>query len=329
MKQLVTIRDLLLDQINLEIGTAPVAQMEGNRTKLREAYEAFVKEHGYLSDPKNAGIVSEMPDEGLILSLETKYKRAVSKAKAKATGMPEAPSSAQPAAILSRPVAIPPVRTNHADTIQDALAISLAETGVIDLKRIQELRGLTEEAAVAELTDGDNPLAFKDPELGMALTEKNAYLSGNVRRKLKAAQDAGMSANVAALEKVQPEPWSSDQVTVLLGANWVPPEVYAAFLSHLTGQPAQVRYKRALNTFDVTGDNQTAAATTRWGTGHFPAAKLLEYVLNSARIEVRVTDMAGNSVKDQAATDAANDKAREMREEFSGWVFMMQSAAEA
>lgn len=321
MKALISLRDLLVKQIDLEVGRSPIEQMENSRGELREAYEAFVREHGFISDAKNAAIVADMPDEGLLMSLETGYRPEVTEKKAKATGMAPSKASAKPAAILSRPVAIPPAVMDHAETAVDALAIVLSESGAIDIKRIAELRDISEEAAIKELTEGDKPLAFKDPENGDALIEKNAYLSGNVRRKLEAARQAGLDANINALESVQPEPWSSDKVTARIGANWVPAKTYSEFVTHLLGDKGLVQYAKLTNTFMVKADGDTANATSKWGTKRVPAPRLIENILNSSRIAVYDTDSDGNRHFNQTETDAANDKAKEIREEFDNWVF--------
>lgn len=322
MKQLINIRDLMVEQINLETNTAPVKAMEGNRTKLREAYNAFVKDHGYISEKANSAIVAHMPDEGLLLSLESNFKREVTAAKAKRTGMKESPPTAQPAAILSRPVGIPPVRSEHADTIGDAVAITMSETGRLDLDRIQQLRDIPMEQVQQELTEGDNPLAYPDPEVGYALVDKNAYLSGNVRRKLEAARAADLKKNVAALEAVQPAPWSSDQVTPKMGASWIPPQVFAEFIDSLLGGESRVTFAKLTNTFSVTADRNSAAATARWGTERMPAPELISLLLNSRKIAVYdPADRDGGPYFNQTETDAAQDKAREVLEAFDDWIF--------
>jgi len=322
MKQLINIRDLMVEQINLETNSASVDAMEGNRKKLRDAYNAFVKDHGYISEKANAGIVAHMPDEGLLLSLESNFKREVTEAKAKRTGMKASPPTAQPAAILSRPVGIPPARAEHAETIGDALAIALSETGRLDLKRIQELRDIPMDAVEAELTEGDAPLAYPDPEVGFALVDKNAYLSGNVRRKLEAARAADLKKNVAALEAVQPEPWTSDQVTPKLGASWIPPQVFADFIDSLIGGKSRVTFARLTNTFQVTADLAGAAATAQWGTKRMPAPDLISALLNSRKIAVYdPADRDGGPYFNQVETDAANDKKREVLEAFDDWIF--------
>lgn len=321
MKDLITLRDLFVKQIDLEVGRAAPEQMEANRAELRQAYQAFVKENGFISDQKNASIISDMPDEGLLMSLEMSYKPEVTAAKAKSTGMPQAPASAKPAAILSRPVAIPPAEKTTADSAVDGLAISLSETGRVDLARIAELRGLSEEAAREELIGGEAPMAFQDPENGNELVEKNAYLSGNVRRKLEAAKQANLAANVKALEAVQPEPWSSDKVTARAGGNWIPAATYGEFLSGLLGEPASVQYSKLTNTFDVRGNGDSAAATATWGTNRVSAVELFQDILNSRSTRVVDRDADGRAIFNQVETDAANDKRKEVVEAFDNWIF--------
>lgn len=321
MKDLISMRDLFVKQIDLEVGRAAPEVMEANRADLRDAYQAFVNKYGFISDQKNAAIISDMPDEGLLMSLELSYKPEVTAAKAASTGMPASQASARPAAILSRPVAIPPADKTSAESAVDGLAISLSESGRIDLARIAELRGLSQEAAQQELTGGDSPMAFQDPENGNALVEKNAYLSGNVRRKLEAAKQANMTANVKALEAVQPEPWSSDKVTARAGANWIPPEIYGRFLSELLGDKASVGYSKLTNTFEVRGKGDTAAATTTWGTKRASAIELFQDILSSRSTRVVDRDSDGRSIFNQVETDAANDKRKELVEAFDNWIF--------
>ncbi len=321
MKDLISMRDLLVNQIDLEVSRATPEQMEANRAELRNAYKAFTDKYGFISDQKNASIISDMPDEGLLMSLEMSYKPEVTAAKAKSTGMPAAPASAKPAAILSRPVAIPPAAKDVADSAADGLAISLSETGRIDMARIAALRGLSEEAATEELLGGDSPLAFKDPENGNELVEKNAYLSGNVRRKLEAAKQANLTANVKALEAVQPEAWSSDKVTARAGANWIPPTIYGQFVSELLGDTASVQYSKLTNTFEVRGKGDSAAATATWGTKRVSAIELFNDILNSRSTRVVDRDMDGRAIFNQVETDAANDKRRELVEAFDNWIF--------
>ena len=321
LQKLVAIRELYVEQINLETNAATTEKMEANREKLRAAYEAFVADHGYISEQKNASIISEMPDEGLMLSLELKFRPAVNLAAAVKRGIKPRPASAQQNAILTKAVAIPPGRKDSAASVSDAVAIVLGESGRIDVARVAELLGKTEDDALSALTDGDSPISYMDPETN-EVTEKNQYLSGNVRKKLLAAQEAGLKRNVAALEKVQPEAWSSDKVTVHMGSSWVPPAIYADFVSSLLGREASVSFSAVTNTFEVSSRGESAVDVSRWGTQRVPAVELLNLILNSRR--VAVYDGGGRDeprVLNETETQSAIDKKKEIIEEFDNWVF--------
>jgi len=320
LKKLVAIRELYVEQINLETNSSTHERMEANRLKLRTAYKAFVAAHGFISERNNAEIVSDMPDEGLLLSLELKFKPAVSIARAKFKGIKPSPASANENAILTRPVAIPPARKDSADNVSDALAISLGETGRIDVQRVAKLRDISEEAALEELTGGETPLAYIDPETN-EVTEKNQYLSGNVRKKLIAASDAKLQKNSAALLAIQPEPWSSDKVTAHLGASWVPPNTYAQFVKHLLGRDATVTFSKLTNTFNVfTPDRATAVDEATWGTVRANAVPLLNSILNNKRIAI-YDGPSDAKVLNAEETQSAIDKKKEIIEEFDNWIF--------
>jgi len=323
LKKLVTIRDLFMAQINLEVSRADKKPMEAHREKLRRAYDAFVKDHGYISENRNASIVSEMPDEGLLLSLESDFRPAITAAKARASGVKQAPATAKPSAILSRPVAVPPEAASSAASAADALAISLSESGRISLSRIADLLDVSQDEAKKQLTAGESPLAFADPEQSGEIVERNAYLSGSVRRKLEAAKEAGLAANVAALEKIQPEQWTSDNVNPRIGANWIPTAVYADFANHLLGSKARVSYSELTNTFDITGESDSAAATATWGTARAPFPGLFSDMLNSSRTAIYdpPSEPGGSRTFNQAETDSAADKKRDIAEAFDEWVF--------
>src|SRR5690606_23961751 len=116
----------------------------------------------------------------------------------------------------------PSVVRHGADSAQDALAISLDESGRVDLQRIADLLGATEDEALAQLADR----VFRDPESGDLLPAEE-YLSGNVRARLDAARKAAedepvFKLNVEALERVVPPDLAPTQIDARLGAPWIP-----------------------------------------------------------------------------------------------------------
>lgn len=320
LKALVNLRDLTKRQLTLEAEDAPSAEMEGNRKKLAGAYQAFVGSNGFLNDAGNTRLLNDLPDGALVLALETGYRAPVTHAKAARTGETAKPASAKPAPIMSRRVVPKYEPATRAETAQDALSISLSEVGHADMDRIAELLGKSREEAIEQLTAGDKPLLYKDPETG-AYETANGYLSGNVVRKLKAAEAAGLTKNVEALQKVQPERWSAENISAMPGANWIPPQVYADFATHMLGVPAKVHYSQVTNSFNLYVDDYSREKADQWGTADVPADAILRGILNSRVPKVIREDGEGRKYVDQEATALVSLKAKEIENEFADWVF--------
>lgn len=321
LKNLLELRDLTKQQISLEANNDP--DMEKNRKQLSQAYDRFVKKYGYITEPKNAKTIADMPDEALLMSLEGNFRPAVTKDKAKRTGIDERPAQADKSDIFTKPVVIPPEIANSAATLGDAVAIAMADTGKLNIPRVAELLSKDEETVTDELLN--KGMAYIDPEQNGKIVDKNEYLSGNVKRKLNAAKRANLTNNIEALEKIQPEPWTSDKINPVLGGTWIPERVYSDFVSHLTNEKGSVRFFPLTNSFDVRGVDSGARSTSTWGTKDYPAPKLLSAILNDSKIVVSYTDKDGRTIILEDRTQSAKDKAQEIKEEFEGWVFKDQA----
>lgn len=318
IRAMVGLRDLLKNQLVLEAEDAKKADMERNRGKLSAAYDAFVKDHGFVNDPSNAVLVSEMPDGALVLALETAYVPEITAKRAKTLGESPRAASATKAPILSRRVVEPYHPPSQASTPADALVISLSESGRVDLERIAALLGVDEETAAQKLQEGEKPLAYLDPETKTWET-RDAYLSGEVRRKLSAARFASMDLNVRALEEVQPEPWGAENVTAILGSTWVPSDVYEGFIEHLTGERGSVQFSRLTNGFQVRAPSTQQGQ--EWKTDDATLQYLLEKKLNSSAIRITYTDSDGKTHFMAEQTAEAQLKAKQIESEFQNWVF--------
>ncbi len=316
---MVGLRDILKRQLTLESKDAPARELEANRRTLKAAYDEFVSRHGFVNERSNAALVGEMPDGALVLALETSYRPEVTAAQAKKSGEAARRAAADPAPILLRRVVDPYTPPGTASSPADALAITMAEGGKVDVARIAGLLGVSEDEAIKQLATGNKPLVFKDPETQTWET-RDAYLSGQVKRKLVAARAAGMDANVQALEEVQPEPWGADAVTAILGSTWVPREVYADFAAHLTGGRASVLFSPATNSFSITISNQTSKAQD-WASEGVKVDWLLHKIMNSEPVRVTYTDAEGKVHVDTERTALAQLKAKQIQTEFSDWVF--------
>lgn len=317
---MVGLRDLLKRQLVLETEDAGKTMMEGNRKRLARAYEAFVDEHGPINRPVNLRLAMTMPDGGLVAALESQYQPERSAAQAKKTGLDAQPEKATPAPILTARVVPKYEPATGANTAADALAISLAERGRVDMERIAQLRSLTPEQAAAELQAGDKPLVFMDPET-QSWETADAYLSGLVKRKLAAARAAGLDLNVKALEAVQPETWTAENVTATLGATWVPAQVYADFAQHLTGGRARASFSPLTNSFSLTLEGGQQSKLEEWSADGASTSYILNRLLNSQPVVVLTPNADGDMVFDRDRTTMAILKGKDIVNEFADWVF--------
>jgi len=321
LKEMAGLRDLFVAQINLETQDAPANAMEANRKELAAAYQAFTDKHGWVNDPANAALVTNMPDGALVLALEDKYRPAITPARAKAMGEATRGAVATPMPILTRrviPKYEPPTR---AATGADALAISLSESGRIDLARMADLLQTDEQGVIDQLfTNVAQPLMFKDPETERWET-RNDYLSGQVRRKFNAAKGAGLYKNAEALEAVQPEPWTAENVTALLGSTWVPPKFYEDFAVHITGNRPRISYSKLTNTYTLgKAERTTGAKREEWGTEAMDPLEIIDAMLNTK--PVRVYDRTDDGPRiNLEQTALAQLKSKQIATEFSDWVF--------
>jgi len=317
IKAHLTVRDAMRAVMNAEVAGKDAT---AERAELNRAYDAFVKKHGFLNAPGNKRAFLTDPDSPPLLALE-KYDPKTKKA-AKAD-------------IFTKPTisAVKPVE--KVGTVAEGLGVSLHETGGLDIDHVAKLTGLHRDEVGKQLVE--QGLAYEDPTHGYQPADQ--YLSGNVRRKLAAARaaaanDPKFAANVAALEKVQPEDIHHDDIDVKLGAPWVPPSDVSAFAAHLmqtSPSSLPVRYNGASSEWHAEFSGYSAkrllnsqVANQVWGTDRANFIELLSAALNGR--QVTITDPVpggekGERVVNKEATAAAAAKQQEIKDEFKNWIW--------
>src|SRR5262245_4671828 len=311
-KLLISVRDAL-NELN-------VAQLKGGdtaetRRALNKAYDQFVLWHGPISKATNRKLLIDDPSSYLLLALETSYDTKRQKATKADIFFKDTIARTREAKDVSTPAA--------------AVAVNLFETGRVDIERIAELLKTTpEEAGKRLVADG---LAYENPRGAWERAEE--YLSGNVRKKLIEARSAAdvdgkFAPNVMALEKVQPADVPMDQISVKLGANWVPARDIANFAGHLMQtDPSgfRIHYAEGPGIWTVswgsTGLSQSSLAREVYGTARADFVDVLDAELNDRPIKLYDKDADGNSYLDKEASDAANGKVKEVREKFADWLW--------
>ncbi|HZS48401.1 MAG TPA: helicase-related protein [Blastocatellia bacterium] len=311
------VRDALRQVFDAQLNGADAETIEKARWQLNYAYDLFVTRHGYLHLPKNSKAFANDPDAPLVLALEhwnPQSKRA-SKAEVFFTNTIRGYEPPQTAASLG-----------------EAVGVSLNESATIDLSRIAGLLGCTTQEAARQLVE--NELAFNDPARGW--TPADLYLSGNVRQKLEQSIQASLSdpqflANVAALEKAQPEDIPYTEIDARVGAPWIPPSDVQAFMAHLLGgepEHFEVRYLELNGSWHVgytsKGEKLHAlkpAATQIWGTARASFITILQAALDDKPVMIYDQGPKDTRVLNHEASAAANAKVREVREAFKEWLW--------
>ncbi|KAB2922215.1 MAG: PLxRFG domain-containing protein [Dechloromonas sp.] len=213
---------------------------------------------------------------------------------------------------------------------EDALLYVLSEDGRVDLNKIADLSSSTPDTVRQELGEK----IFHDPASGEWQTAAK-YLSGNVRIKLDEARVAArarpeLQINVQALEAVQPTPIPAADIRVPIGAHWFPSEIYSQFAKSL-GLRLEATFRPSLGIWTVDGSNGDQAAKNDWGTEDIPFGDMMQRIMNNKPLKVTRTvkeaDGSTHTFTDETATQAANDKANELRSRFSQWFWEDQDRA--
>lgn len=325
MVGMIAIRDGLKEQLRLEGDTeASSAAIESHRAKLNSIYDRFVKAFGYLNDGTNRRIFYADPESPLIQALEFDYRKPVGKAEAAKFMVQESPSSATKADIFYRRIVRPVIEIVSADNAKDAFIASLKRYGRVDMDYITSIYPKSVEVIREELVD----VLIEAPDGQFVMLDE--YLSGDVKTKLAEAMDAAakdhrFALNVEKLKAVIPVDKKPSQIFVSLGAHFVKPAVYEEFLHHLCGAKTKFIYSPARGEWmihEVTkGD---ARSSTVWGTKSIQTTQLIERIIRGRGVVImREENFDGKiqMVVDRAATEAAQEKAERIKEEWSKWIW--------
>ncbi|TCQ01783.1 N12 class adenine-specific DNA methylase [Rhizobium sp. PP-F2F-G36] len=326
VQKLIPIRDTVREVLKAQEMDRPWRDAQ---VRLRIAWSAFVRTFGPInltvvssSEDAETGEVREThrqpnlipfrddPDCWLVASIEDYDLEA---------------NTAKPGPIFTERVIAPPappVITSAAD----ALAVVLNERGHVDPDHIAELLHRPVEEVVADLGNA----IFRNPADGSWQTA-DAYLSGPVRDKLKAAEAAAAldpvyERNVGALLAVQPADLRPSDITARLGAPWIPAADIVAFVAETMGAEIRIHHLLELACWTVEARQlgYSAAGTSEWGTDRRHAGQLLSDALNSSVPQIFDIVKDGDSEKrvlNVVDTEAAKEKLSKIKTAFQSWVW--------
>lgn len=222
------------------------------------------------------------------------------------------------------------------ETASEALALSIGEKARVDLPYMEQLTGKTQ----AELVQNLQGIIFKVPNCEpVSYVAADEYLSGNVRNKLTVAElaaknDPELAVNVEALEKVIPKDLSAAEISVRLGATWIPQEDIQRFVMELLTPSSYAAGRLKVRYTPINGDwfieNKSSdmgnvKADSTYGTKRASAYRIIEDTLNlrDTRIFDYVYDEHGNkkAVFNAKETTAAQAKQEVIKQAFQDWIW--------
>ena len=327
IKGMVAIRDCVRNLIELQTEDYPDEEIKAEQSKLNSLYDGYTKKYGLINSRANVSAFGDDSSFALLSALEVINENGELERKAdmffKRTIKPHKPIT-------------------EVDTADEALAVSMGEKATVDMEYMRELTGKSEEELFSDLKG----VIFLNPLYGYGnVTEQkylmaDEYLSGNVREKLITAKKSAevypedYKINVEALEKVQPKDLSASEISVRLGATWIPPEIFEKFMFEFLDTPRyaqwniKVHYSQYTGEWNIDGksyDRSNVKAYSTYGTSRINAYKIIEETLNlkDVRIFDYIEDEDGKkkAVLNKKETAIAQAKQELIKQGFQDWVW--------
>lgn len=332
IRGLIAIRDSVRHLIELQTEDKPDNEIVAEQQRLNRLYDSLTAKYGLLNSRGNSMAFADDSSYPLLCSLEVLDEKGRLKSKAD---------------MFSKRTIKPKVQVAKVDTASEALAVSLAEKAKVDMQFMAGLTGKGEQALAGELKG----VVFRDilVENGKEHIYLTAdeFLSGNVRQKLReyryllenTEDNEGDSVevlqeNVAALERVQPEDLGAGDISVRLGATWLPEEVPELFMYELLGTSRNLQNEIRVSYVKMTGewyisgkriDRFNPKSNSTYGTGRINAYKIIEDTLNQRDVKIFdvVTDEVGKEkrVLNKKETAIAQGKQEQIKQTFKDWIW--------
>lgn len=338
----IELRDLTRELIEAMELDKPDSVIKDLQAKLNVAYDDFYKKFGLIHSQTNKRYFAEDVSYNLVAGLEKSYDKT---------------KLLEKSDIFTKRTIVPPKAVEHVDTALEALTLSIAEKARVDFEYMGKLTGMSEDELKHDLT-GE---IFKIPHTVNDYQTASEYLSGDIRKKLREAEeiaeyDPDFNINVSALKQAMPEPLKAGDIDIKLGAAWLDPKYYEQFMYELLQTPAYqrsdspsarwnksaivgVEYSVHANSFHVSNksSDRSVLATQKYGTHKMNAYDIFEHLLNLQEPKVyktiEVPDGLGDTkekrVVDIDATRVVQRKADDIRKAFKAWIFKDPQRREA
>ena len=322
VKGMAELRDCVHRLIDLQMWESDDVSIRAEQQKLNRLYDRFTEKYGLINSRGNALAFADDSSYYLLCSLEMLDDEDKTKLKGKAD-------------MFTKRTIRQRQSVTSVDTAAEALALSIGEKARVDMAYMSQLTGKSEDDLIDEL----NGVIFLDPVYGDWQTA-DEYLSGNVRQKLREAENAAVDSpgylpNVEALRAAQPKDLDASEIEVRLGATWIDKKYIQQFMFELLEPPLyarrslEVNYSEFTAEWNISGKNSIPYndinARMTYGTDCANAYKILEDTLNlrDVRIYDTVRDADGKEkrVLNSKETTLAQQKQQAIKEAFRDWIW--------
>ena len=321
IKGLIQIRDCVRKLIEYQTDDYPEEMIRTEQENLNRLYDVYTAKYGLINSRGNYLAFASDESYFLLCSLEVLDDEGNFKRKAD---------------MFTKRTIKPHREVTSVETASEALALSIGEKARVDVPYMEQLTGKTQ----AELVQDLQGVIFKVPNCEhVSYVAADEYLSGNVRNKLTVADlaaknDPELAVNVEALEKVIPKDLSAAEISVRLGATWIPQEDIQRFVMELLTPSSYAAGRLKVRYTPINGDwfieNKSSdmgnvKADSTYGTKRASAYRIIEDTLNlrDTRIFDYVYDEHGNkkAVFNAKETTAAQAKQEVIKQAFQDWIW--------
>lgn len=317
------IKDALADVLEYQTTHSDDSGLQQRLAKLNKAYDSFVKTYGHLNKNTSISFLRSDMDYPSIAALESVSETGDKSGKRIVTyGKTD---------IFSRRV-VETESEPKPTTIKDGIIASIYLNGRVDVPYIAEQLNMSDSDVRQQIIESG--LGFENPTT-TEMEVSYEYLSGNVREKLRQAQenntDGRYDANIKALERVIPMNIPAHLIEFTLGSSWVEPKLYEDFVKERTG--LDVKLTNAGGTWIMsepyytnTEQNRAMGVISEKCDKTIYGHELIKAAITCKSISVTKTISTGygsskttETIVDKEATMACANKIDEIRQDFKDW----------
>ena len=322
VRAMLPIRKAMKQVIDWQIQGMKERDLEQARAELQKSYDDFTKDFGRLNTKENDFLTEDI--DGYTLRSLEKWKDG------KFVGLSD---------IFTKNTIKPALDLSTAKTPQEAISLSLAEYGEINSAFMEDVLGESWAEQCGETL-------FKEPFTTDSYLTADAYLSGDVKTKLEQAREAAkedkaLERNVKALEAVQPKDIPFDEISIRMGARWIPSEMYTDFMYDMfgihkndwKGNKSGVEYMPELDQYVVNvAPNELGGEADQWRTSRRSASEVFTAALQDKSLSVFDTikeDGKETKILNKEETELLNGKIQDLRTAFEDWLSQNPEREEA